>query len=243
MGTLAFMGCEPTDSRISDLTGTAKTAGNTVSYRVRSNFAGSDVSADGSTRLEPGYATRATATIRDLPIERVLALAQRTDIQASGKLSGNARVDGPMDRISGDADVTLANASLYGQLVERVATRVSVQPDVVELSRLDVASGPSRISAAGTYRHAVGDYLNGQAEFRVADSRIQLSAIRMVQEKRPGLSGLVELSGDGAAAIRRAAGGGADVQVSRVNANVDARPLRLNKTDLGGLRMLAVYLS
>ncbi|MCC6586298.1 MAG: translocation/assembly module TamB domain-containing protein [Bryobacterales bacterium] len=238
-GDFGVRGLRADGQAYGDLNGTARTAGNTVTYQVRSNFAGSALSVDGATRLEPGYATQASAIIRDLPIERVLALARRSDIEASGKLSGTARVNGPMDRISGDADVTLADAQLYGQPVERVAARVSVQPDAVELSQLDINSGPSRIRAAATYKHAVGDYLNGQAEFHIRDSRIQLSGLRRVQQKRPGLSGLVELSADGAATTKRAADGSADVQVSRVNANVDARTLRINNTDLGGMRLVA----
>ena len=61
-----------------DLNATARTSGQTVTYNVTSDFAGSNIHVNGNTQLVRDYPTTADATSRNLPIERMLTLAKRT---------------------------------------------------------------------------------------------------------------------------------------------------------------------
>src|SRR5260370_34689663 len=108
-----------------DFTATAKTSGQTVDYRVVSDFAGSNLRVNGSTQLARGYPTRADASLSKLPIERVLALAKRTDIPAKGNLSGTAHISGTLDNPQGDVDLDLANAVVYEEPIDHVRAKLT----------------------------------------------------------------------------------------------------------------------
>ncbi len=157
-------GLQADDQNYGDLTATARTTGNTVNYRVNSDFAGSTLNVNGATRLEPEYPTDATAQIANLPVERVLALANRPDIRVSGSLSGNASFSGTLANPRGSADVTLVKAVVEDEPVDRAHLRVDYTPDDLNAPVFEVAAGPSRISGSANYRHKPGDFEDGQLD-------------------------------------------------------------------------------
>ena len=57
----------------------AATNGSTVRYDVASNFAGSEIRVTGNTQLVKDYPTTADANFRNLPVERILAVAKEDD--------------------------------------------------------------------------------------------------------------------------------------------------------------------
>jgi hypothetical protein len=63
-----------------DMNAKAWTTGQTVHYDLASNFAGSDLKVAGATELVRGYPTTADANLKNLPVEKLLAVARRTDI-------------------------------------------------------------------------------------------------------------------------------------------------------------------
>ena len=72
----------------------ARTSGQTATLDATSDFAGSNLRVHGTTQLVDGYPTSADVQLSGLPIERVLAVAHRTDIPARGKLSATGQVRG-----------------------------------------------------------------------------------------------------------------------------------------------------
>lgn len=221
-----------------DLTATARTTNNTVNYRVNSDFAGSTLNVNGATRLQQEYPTDATAQIANLPVERVLALANRPDIRVSGNLSGNASFNGTLANPRGSADVTLVKAVVEDEPVDRAHVRVDYTPDDVNAPVLEIAAGPSRISGSANYRHKPGDFEDGQLTFRVNDSTVDLASLRTVQRYRPGFAGTIRLAADGMATVQKTKNG-PEVLVSSVNADVNANALQMNGTTFGDLRLNA----
>ncbi len=98
------------------------TSGQAVSFsrNLTSNFAGSNIRVDGNTQLTHDYPTTARATLGNLPVQRMLSVADRSDIPVSGLLSGTANFQGTIASPQGSADLTLANASIYDNAVDRV---------------------------------------------------------------------------------------------------------------------------
>ena len=221
-----------------NLAATMRTAGNTVTYRVNSNLAGSTIRVDGQTQLTPEYPTTASASIANLPIERMLTLAGRKDIPARGTLAGNARVSGTLTDLSGNADMTLANAVVYDEPIDRIHARVNLTPQAVDLPELEVRAGPSRIAMNANFTHPRGDFSEGQLRFQLADSTVQLGQLRTVQKYRPGLAGALRLAADGAATLKKTKTG-QDFEIARLNANANTTGLAMNGHNLGDAHLVA----
>jgi len=186
-----------------DLTANARTSGSAVTYQLTSDFAGSNIRVNGNTQLARGYPTTADANIRNLAVERVLQVAQRTDIPAKGSLSGTAHLTGTVDNPQGNADVDLASAVVYEEPLDHVRARVTYLAKSIDVQQLQIVSGPSQIDLTARYDHPDGDLQDGSLQFRLNSSRIDLARIKHVQQQRPGLGGILQVAGNGAAEIHQ----------------------------------------
>jgi translocation and assembly module TamB len=220
------------------LSATLRTSGNTVNYRVDSNLAGSAIRLNGDTQLVPDYPTSASASISNLAIERVLALAGKRDIPAKGTLSGTANFKGTVQNPTGSADVTLTNAVLFDEPVERIQARARITPQSLELASLEAQAGPSRLVLNASYTHPVGDLMNGHVRFQVANSSLQLAQLRTLQKARPGIAGLIRVAADGGAEVRKTKDG-EDIEITALNAKVNTADLSINRTRLGDANLNA----
>jgi translocation and assembly module TamB len=237
-GDLSVHGLRADGQNYGDLTATARTTGNTVDYKVNSDLAGSNINLTGATNLVPEYPTDAKANISNLPVERVLALANRTDIHAKGNLSGNATFHGTLNNPQGSADVTLTKAVLEDEPVDRIQARIALTPTAVDLPLLDITAGPTHIGGSAEYTHGASDLENGQLRFRLDQSAVSLATIHTVQKFRPGLAGVVRLAADGTASVKKS-GNNPEFLFSSLNADVNAAGLKMNGADFGDLRFSA----
>jgi translocation and assembly module TamB len=223
-----------------DLTATARTNGATVDYRVNTDLAGSAIGVNGRTELRPDYPTAADASIQSLPIERLLALAGRKDIPARGTLSGSVRVSGTMKDLDATVDLALSKAVLYDEPLDREALRATYTGQSIDVPRLEIVAGPSRLEASMTYTHAPGDPDNGQARFQLSSNALALAQLHIIQTHRPGLAGTLQFAAKGAATVRKPPkGASAEVLVSTLDANVDATEIAVDRQRLGDLRLVA----
>ncbi len=219
-----------------DATLRATTSGSTVSYDLTSNFAGSNIAVNGKTELTKDYPTTADANIRNLPIEKLLAIAKKSDIPAKGILSGTAHFTGTMDNPQGNADVDLANAVIYDEPIDHLRAKASYLAQRVDVPMLEVVAGPSRIDATARYDHPAGDLSKGDLVFRVNSSRIDIARIQNVQKARPGLGGVVQLSAAGAATVQE---GTPQFLVKDLNADVSATGIAAQGKNFGDLTLKA----
>jgi translocation and assembly module TamB len=219
-----------------DVNAKASTTGQTVNYDVNSNFAGSDIKVTGNTQLVRGYPTNADANLRNLPVERLLVLAKRTDIPARGNLSGSAHFTGTMQTPQGSVDLDLANAVLYDEPIDHVRAKVSYLAQRVDVPMFEVVSGPSRIELNGRYDHPTGSLNTGDLQFRVNSNRIELARIRNLQKVRPGLGGILQISTSGAATVRQ---GTPQVLLRDLNADIGATGVSAQGKNFGDLTLKA----
>ncbi len=219
-----------------DVNAKAWTNVQTVNYDVNSNFAGSDLKVTGRTQLAHDYPTVADATLRNLPVERVLVLAKRTDIPARGNLSGTAHFAGTIEHPEGNVDLDLANAVLYDEPIDHVRARVSYLAQRVDVPLLQVVSGPSRIDLTARYDHPATDLNTGDLQFDVKSSRIDLARIRNVQKARPGLGGVLQIAAAGSAAVRN---GTPQVLLRDLNADVGATGISAQGKNFGDVTLKA----
>jgi translocation and assembly module TamB len=232
---IAARGLERQGKKLGDLTATAQTSGNTVNYRVNSDFAGSTIRVNGQSLLTGDHPTTATASINGLPIEQVLAAAGRRDIPAAGVLSANASVSGTLANPQGKADFTITKGHVDQQPFDRMQANVTYTSQLIDVSSFQVAIGSNRVDFNGSFAHPAGDFEAGSVRFHLASNRIELAQLQEAQQLKPGLAGALQLAADGAATLRR----GATPLVSTLNANVAATGLALNGKPAGSLTATA----
>jgi translocation and assembly module TamB len=216
-----------------DMTATVRTSGQTVTYQLASNLAGSDIRVNGSTQLTPEYPTTADGTVRSLPIERVLTLVQRTDIRARGRLSGDLHFSGTKNTPQGSAELTLVDAVLYDEPVSRLQAKVSYLPQALEVSRLDISAAGGNMQLTGRWDHPRSDFETGTARFQLSTNGVDLARIHSVQLRRPDLSGTVGINASGSARLRA---NEPKILVDHLDARVEASDIASGGKSFGGFR-------
>jgi translocation and assembly module TamB len=214
----------------------ATTSGSTVTYDLTSDFAGSDLRVNGRTQLAKDYPTTAAATLRNLPVERVLAAAKRSDIPARGVLSGTAHINGTIQNPQGDADLELVKALLYDEPIDRVHAQLTYLPQRIDLTRLEIAAGPSRIDLTAHYDHPARDLSSGDLTFKIDSSRIDLARLQNVQRLRPTLGGALQIAAAGDARVQP---GASQILFRDLNADVSATGVSAQGRNFGDLTFKA----
>src|SRR6185312_17139384 len=105
----------------------------------------SHIRVNGETRLEQDYPTTADATLTDVPVTKLLAAAEKTDIPAKGTLSGAAHVTGTLSNPQGTANLELTRAVLYDEPVDRVRLQASYLPNRIDLQQLQITAAGANI--------------------------------------------------------------------------------------------------
>jgi autotransporter translocation and assembly factor TamB len=218
-----------------DATLKATTSGSTVAYNLVSDFAGSNIQLNGRTELTKDYPTVADATLRNLPVERVLAVAKQ-NLPASGALSGTAHVSGTLQNPQGNANFDLVKAVVYDEPLDRVHAEVAYLSQRVDVSQLQVTAGPSRIDLTARYDHPAGKLDTGDLTFKVNSSRIDLTRVHNIQTMRPGLGGVLQIAANGEAKVQP----GATPLVFRdLNADVSATGVSAQGKNFGDATLKA----
>src|SRR5712691_70361 len=187
-----------------DLTVNARTSGQTLSYDLTSDFAGSNIRASGNTQLTRAYPTTADVSLSNLPVEQALAAAHRSDIAVKGKVSGTAHLTGTTEKPEGNVDLNFTNAVVYDEPLDRMHARISYLAQKIDVPQLEITAGSSRIDLTASYDHPSGDLQAGKLQFKLDSSRVDLARIKNVQTRRPGLSGALQIAATGAAQVRQA---------------------------------------
>ena len=202
---------------------------------MNSDFAGSTIKVDGQSRLTGDHATTATASIVNLPVDRVLAVAGRHDLPLAGLLSTDAQVSGTLADPHAKISLTLTNATAYQEKLDRLQASLTYSKQLVDLSSLTVAVGANHLEAAGSFAHPPNDWQAGQARFHLASNSLQLAQLQSVQRLEPGLAGTLILSADGAATLRP----NTTPLISTLNADLQAKGLSARRRALGDLTATA----
>ncbi|MBZ5624166.1 MAG: hypothetical protein LAQ69_36530 [Acidobacteriia bacterium] len=114
--------------------------------------------------------------------------------------------------------------------------RVSYLAQRVDLQRLEISSGPSRLALSARFDHPTGNFNSGDLVFRVENSHLDLARLRAVQKLRPGLAGALQLTADGSATMREKS---PRILASSLNANVATANLAGDGKRLGSFTRAA----
>ncbi len=172
-----------------DLTASAHTAGGSVNYNLSSDFAGSNIGISGNTVLEKTYPTTATASIRNLSVEKTLLIAGQSSIPARGTLSADAHVAGTLAAPRADLSFALVRANLYQEPIDRLAGTLRYSNTLVEIPSLQVRAPAGSITLAGSLTHPASNFNAGSLDLKVTSTDMQLGKIEHAQQAEPGIAG------------------------------------------------------
>ena len=157
-----------------NLDATARTSGQTVAYNLTLGAFTSTIRLNGNTGLTRDYPTTADANINNISIDHFLLLANRGDLPARGNLSGTLHVDGTAQKPHATVNLDLSRAVIYDEPVDNVRAQATYLDSSIEISQLEVVSGPAKIALTGRYDHPAGNLEQGDARFDVTSSQIDL---------------------------------------------------------------------
>ena len=220
---------------LGDLTATASTADSAVRYNVDSNFAGSTIRISGQSLLAGGHQTSATASIANLPIDRLLAVAGKRQLPVLGTLSANAQLNGALQNLQGSGSMTLTDGSVYHQPFKTLQVSATYTPVLINVSQFRIDDGPSNLELIANFNHPAGDFGDGRLQLHVRSNEIQLSRIPTIAEAHPGFAGTVQLTADSVAMLHR----NAPLDLSALNARFSAQDLSVNNKPLGNVTATA----
>jgi translocation and assembly module TamB len=230
-GSMAAQNIEVDGKPFGNLNATASTAGGAVHYNLDSNLLNSSIRASGQTQLSGDHATTASASIANLPIDRILALAGRGDVPVKGSLNVNAQFSGTLQNPTGSGTVAISNGSAYNEPFTRIQASVNLTNVLIEMPQLRIDDGPANLELSASFNHPAGDFQDGQLQFRVRSNDIPLARLHTVANARPGLAGMVQLTAVGAAALHR----NAPMAFSNLDAHLTAQNLSMDQKNLGSL--------
>jgi translocation and assembly module TamB len=229
---LAAKGLRDKATAYGDLTASAHTAGDTVTYVLDSNLTGSTTAVRGSTRLVTDYPTHLNADIRSLQVEKVLMLAGQSTLPLQGNLTAQANLDGTIKNPTADLSVDLTRAVVYGEPITEFTGNARYAGNEVNLSTLRVATPAGSIRASGDLKHPANDFNHGQLTLHVDSDDIQLARLQTIQKSQPSLRGTLKVGADLAATLNRS-NKQMPVDIRKLDVSANAGSLGLNGENLG----------
>jgi translocation and assembly module TamB len=231
---LAGRGLRVHNQNAGNLTATARTANQSVSYELKSDFAGSDIRLNGRTALASNYATTAAASIRSLPLEKALQIGGQGAIPVRGDLSATAHLTGTRQTPVADLSFTLARGNVYQEPINRLEGTVRYANQTLDLPSLEINAPAGRVTLHGSLNTANAI----AAKLRVDGADIEIAKIEHARRAMPGLAGTLHLATDVSAELPRRQGTPA-VLIKSLNADIRTRELRMNNRPLGDATLVA----
>jgi len=226
---------------------TAQNSGAAVSHgalaykMVRASFSGSV----GLRNWKPENFEPLTASVavQNANIADLLTLAGQKDVPVTGILNTTAQVSGTVGNPQANADLTVANGSVYQESFDRLTGKLNYLNGSTQAGTLQMRAGPKQIDLKATYTHAPSDFQTGKLQFDVASNRMMLNQFVNVRKAQPGVNGAVELKAQGNIAVSQVKGPNntstAKIDIGTLNANVSATALVLDGRALGDAALTA----
>jgi len=217
--------------RYGNLTANATTSNSKVNFKADSDLLGSSIRVTGQSTLTKDYPTTADASIQNLSIEQALAFAGE-NYPAQGVLALNGHLSGTWRSPSADAQLNITKAVFDGEPFDTVQGNVRYTDTVVDVPNLRLASAAGSVALNGSFDHAAGQFENGQFRFHVASDDLRLRQVHHIQEREPGLTGVLKVVADAAGELKTT-NGNSEVLLSRVDASGGATGLVYNGRTYG----------
>jgi len=189
-------------------------------------------------RPDHGGPLSATGSVRGADVADVLALAGRKNIPAKGSLAASGQISGTVGNPLIKSDLTVTNGSFYEEPFDRLAANVSYVGNLVTVANGQIKAGPRQLTFTATYTHAPENFENGRLTFQTASNRMAMEQFHFIERYEPSLTGTVELTANGVAAVSTSRAG-TSFQLVSLDADVAGHGIQVQQMSLGDLHLAA----
>ena len=153
-------------------------------------------------------------------------------------LSAKAHVAGTVSDPQANVDFALAKTVVYEERIDKAQATVNYTSRSIDIPSLQISSAAGQIDGNISFSHPQNDFDNGHVQLHLASSGIQLASIQNVKKTKPGLAGRLRLLADAAADLRTQ-GGKQQVLFSKLDADIGATGIELNRKPFGSATVRA----
>ncbi|MBL8214328.1 MAG: translocation/assembly module TamB, partial [Bryobacterales bacterium] len=176
----------------------------------------------------------ANLTIRQTPIERLLAENGTKSTDIKGLLSGTVQVKGTLENPAGNGQVTLTDALIAGEPFPRITGSVDYRPDLITVSDAVAEHRAGRIPFQARYAPNKDDFQSGKLTLEASTVNLALGAIEAVRKERPDLAARIRAKLAGTATLSKGT-----PLIDVLNAEMDIKAITVGKRVLGNLDLAA----
>lgn len=180
----------------------------------------------------------ATASIKGADVTDLLALAGEKSIPVTGALTASGQVTGSIGNPMIKADVTVTKGSIYAEPFDRLTAKVDYVNALIMVANGQLQAGARQLTFNATYAHTAGSFENGRLEFQTSSNQMALNQFQLVRQRRPDLSGTIQLTAKGSATIAKSRAG-QTFQLTNLNADVSAQGMQIEDKAVGDVHLVA----
>ncbi|MCU1274112.1 MAG: hypothetical protein JWO48_1543, partial [Bryobacterales bacterium] len=190
-------------------------------------------------KLETNDALSASGSVQGANVTDLLAFVGKPEIPAAGTLSASGRISGTMGTPLIKADVTVKNGTFFSEPFDHLTARVDYLNNLVTFGSGQINAGTKQLKFNTEYTHAPGEFDTGKLNFQASSNRIPLNEIHLVRQRQPSLTGTIELTTKGSAAISKDRSGHTTFQLTSFNADVTGQGIQVEDKSIGGVHLTA----
>ena len=189
-------------------------------------------------KFETNGALSASGSVQNANVAYLLAIIGKPEVPATGTLSASGRITGTAGTPLIKADVTVNNGAFFGEPFDRLTTHVDYL-NAATIGKGQINSGTKQLSFTIDYTHAPGKFDTGNLNFQASSNRIPLNEIHLVRQRQPSLTGTIELTTKGSAAISKDRTGHTRFQLTNLNADATGHGIQLEQKSIGDIHFRA----
>jgi len=181
----------------------------------------------------------AVIELSDSQLNKVLAVAGQKTPPVTGTVSGAAQVTGTLGDPKGNADLTLAKGTIYGQPFDTVSGKLQIVSRAAQAFTGLFVSGPKRVNISLRLDQTGQTFPDGKLEFNLTSNTMPLKEINLVRDRQPDILGFGKFHADGSLVLRHDAKNEIQADLASLNADASANDLELTGRNLGDARFIA----
>jgi len=191
---------------------------------------------DGSGEISGGFengAIQAQLNVRGVQLGELVKEAG-SSLQVSGTAAGTVHLSGSVSQPVAEIAARIENPSGFGEQADHLIASVHYSPQEIVVNSGEVTQGSTKATFQGAFRHAAGDWQNGEIRFDVATPGFRLAQIKTLAGLQPNLSATVDGKAAGAARLTKGS-----LTLTEIRGNVDATGVAWDRQPLGDISATA----
>ncbi len=190
-------------------------------------------------KIDDSSPVAGSSAVANADAAEIAAFLGSSDLPVTGKASATAQLAGTVGRPIVSGDVEVVQGSLQEEPFDRFTAHVNYAGSSLQVTAGHVVAGAKDVRLSGTYEHTHDHFDQGRLHFQVASNSMPLDQVHTLVKLRPGVKGVIQVTGAGDLDLVPPQGSDPPVRVTALRADVVAKGLQLTGQSLGDARLTA----